>query len=113
MDSSFFLESWTQLEMRLKIEVFGNFFFIHPAFVDHLHCDCRADSNKQSAVGAAATEIQTTFGQNGFLHLSPPILLYDALTVSESFSKLALQMGTLGFHTTIRIHLATDSEHWN
>jgi hypothetical protein len=44
-------EPWSKLKLRLNMENFiKEFFFIDPAFVNHLHSCCRKDSNKQPAV---------------------------------------------------------------
>jgi hypothetical protein len=76
----------------------------------------RNDSIKQTAIcasyHAAATEIQITFGPNGFLDY----LLYDAYsnhaTASDSEAvALASRMGTRSTFRLGMIHLAADSGH--
>jgi hypothetical protein len=80
--------SWNKLKLRLKKEIFIKEYFIDLAFVTHLLCCWRKDSNKQPAVHPIVQQPQRSkklLDQMDFLDY----LLYDVysdhVTASESF----------------------------
>jgi hypothetical protein len=90
--------------------------FIDQAFVDHLHSCSRQDSNKQPAVHHRAAATVSHQGPNNFRPKWIPEIISSMMhtaTVSQHQRALAQRMGTLGTHSTLRIHLAADSGHWN